>query len=129
MKFWQSVAFLDTEKLLEVARLSEAHGYAGVTLSDHVVFPEKLAPGTRRARPSKHTAPACTNIRLGALRAIRERIAESRRLTATSRSGVAPSDAPHFERKGDVLRRRHVREQRVVLKHHADVAPVRRKRI
>ena len=42
MEFWQSVAFLDTEQLIEVAVASEAAGYHGITLSDHVVFPEKL---------------------------------------------------------------------------------------
>ena len=33
---------------------------------------------------------------------------------------------PHAQRKADVLRHRHVREQGVVLEHHADVAPVGR---
>ena len=32
----------------------------------------------------------------------------------------------NLERKGDVLEDRQMREQRVVLKHHADVAPMRR---
>ena len=43
MEFWQSVAFLDTGQLIEVAVASEAAGYHGITLSDHVVFPEKLS--------------------------------------------------------------------------------------
>ena len=43
MEFWQSVAFLDTDQLIEVAVASEAAGYHGITLSDHVVFPEKLS--------------------------------------------------------------------------------------
>jgi probable F420-dependent oxidoreductase len=36
------VAFLDTDQLIEVAVASEAAGYHGITLSDHVVFPEEL---------------------------------------------------------------------------------------
>ena len=43
MRFWQSVAFLETAQLLEVARASDAAGYHGITMSDHVVYPEKLS--------------------------------------------------------------------------------------
>jgi hypothetical protein len=37
-------------------------------------------------------------------------------------------DLAHLQRKGHVLRHRHVREQRVALEHHAHVALVRRHR-
>jgi hypothetical protein len=37
---------------------------------------------------------------------------------------VGSRKAPHLERKHHVLRRRHVREQRVVLEHHTDIALV-----
>ena len=40
----------------------------------------------------------------------------------------ARGDAPQLKRKGDVLCHAHVREQRVVLEHHADVALVGRRR-
>lgn len=43
MKFWQSVAFLPARQVLEVARVSDETGYHGITMSDHVVHPEKLA--------------------------------------------------------------------------------------
>jgi hypothetical protein len=33
---------------------------------------------------------------------------------------------PHLQRKGEVLLDRHMREQRIILKHHADIALVRR---
>ncbi|HZN12818.1 MAG TPA: TIGR03619 family F420-dependent LLM class oxidoreductase [Acidimicrobiales bacterium] len=42
MKFWNSLAFLETDQLLPMARLSEELGFHGVTVSDHVVHPEKI---------------------------------------------------------------------------------------
>lgn len=39
MQFWQGVAFLETEQLLDVARASERCGYDVVTVSDHVFYP------------------------------------------------------------------------------------------
>src|SRR6266702_4466581 len=47
----------------------------------------------------------------------------SARLTRRTESGAA--HAPHGERKRDVLSNRQMREERVVLKHHADVALMR----
>jgi hypothetical protein len=41
------------------------------------------------------------------------------------RLGLSRRGAPLLERKGDVVEHVHVREQRVVLEHHADVALVR----
>ena len=42
MKFWQAVAFLDTDQLLELAKISDDCGYYGIMVSDHVFYPEKL---------------------------------------------------------------------------------------
>ena len=42
MEFWASVAFLDTDQLVDVARLCDQAGYAGVTVSDHIFFPARL---------------------------------------------------------------------------------------
>jgi probable F420-dependent oxidoreductase len=42
MRFWQSVAFLEAEHLLDVARAAEAVGFDGVFVSDHVFFPGEL---------------------------------------------------------------------------------------
>ena len=42
MKFWQAVAFLDTDQLLDVARITEDAGFHGITVSDHVFYPAKL---------------------------------------------------------------------------------------
>jgi hypothetical protein len=39
---------------------------------------------------------------------------------------LGPGHSPHLEREGQVLGHAHVREQRVVLEHHADAALVRR---
>jgi probable F420-dependent oxidoreductase len=42
VKFWQAVAFLDTDQLLDVARISEEAGFHGITVSDHVFYPAAL---------------------------------------------------------------------------------------
>ena len=42
MKFWQAVAFLDTDQLLDIARITDEAGFHGIMVSDHVFFPEKL---------------------------------------------------------------------------------------
>jgi hypothetical protein len=39
---------------------------------------------------------------------------------------LRPADAAHAQRESDVLGHAHVREQRIALEHHADVALVRR---
>ncbi len=39
---------------------------------------------------------------------------------------VGAAELTHFQPEGDVLRHRHVREQRIALEHHAGVAPPRR---
>ena len=42
MKFWQAVAFLDTDQLLDVARITQDAGFHGITVSDHVFYPSRL---------------------------------------------------------------------------------------
>jgi probable F420-dependent oxidoreductase len=43
MKFWQAVAFLETDQLLDVARAAEDAGMHGIMVSDHICYPEQLA--------------------------------------------------------------------------------------
>jgi probable F420-dependent oxidoreductase len=43
VRFWQAVAFLPTDELLEVARMTEDAGYHGITVSDHIFYPERLS--------------------------------------------------------------------------------------
>lgn len=42
MEFWQHVAFLETDQLVEVARKAEEVGVTGVVTADHQVFPRRL---------------------------------------------------------------------------------------
>ena len=42
MEFWQAVAFLETEQLVEVAKAAEELGFTGIVASDHVVYPKDL---------------------------------------------------------------------------------------
>jgi probable F420-dependent oxidoreductase len=42
MKFWQSLAFTETEQLVDLARICEELGFHGVFLSDHLCYPEKI---------------------------------------------------------------------------------------
>jgi probable F420-dependent oxidoreductase len=42
LQFWQSVAFLDPEQLVAVAKASDGLGYRGITVSDHVIHPDQL---------------------------------------------------------------------------------------
>ncbi len=41
MKFWQGVAFLPTDELLEIAKASDRSGWHGLAMSDHLFWPEK----------------------------------------------------------------------------------------
>ena len=43
MEFWAAVAWVEPDQLLEVARACDANGYAGILVSDHIVYPDKLA--------------------------------------------------------------------------------------
>lgn len=42
MRFWQAVAFLPTDQLLDVARAADELGFHGIMISDHVFFPKDL---------------------------------------------------------------------------------------
>ncbi len=42
MRFHQSLAFLETDQLLEVCRATDQLGYAGVYISDHLFYPREL---------------------------------------------------------------------------------------
>lgn len=42
MEFWQHIAFLETEQLVDVARHTEAAGFTGMITADHQVFPRNL---------------------------------------------------------------------------------------
>lgn len=41
MRFWQSVAFLETEELVEIAKVSDRTGWHGLMMSDHLFWPEQ----------------------------------------------------------------------------------------
>jgi probable F420-dependent oxidoreductase len=42
MEFWQAVAFLESEQLLDVARSAEELGFDAITISDHIFYPAQL---------------------------------------------------------------------------------------
>lgn len=42
MKFWQSIAWMETEQLLEVAKFAEEVGFHGVINGDHAFFPREV---------------------------------------------------------------------------------------
>jgi probable F420-dependent oxidoreductase len=42
MEFWQHVAFLETDQLVDVARKAEEVGLTGIVTADHQVFPRRL---------------------------------------------------------------------------------------
>ena len=41
-RVWQATAFTDTDELVALAPVIEATGFAGVTVPDHVFFPEQI---------------------------------------------------------------------------------------
>ncbi|HEV2310641.1 MAG TPA: LLM class flavin-dependent oxidoreductase, partial [Acidimicrobiia bacterium] len=43
MRFHQAVAFLETDQLLELCQATDEMGYAGVYVSDHLFYPQRLA--------------------------------------------------------------------------------------
>lgn len=54
MEFWQAVAFLEPEQLLDVAKAAEDCGFDTITMSDHIFFPANLEstyPYTPDGRP------------------------------------------------------------------------------
>ena len=42
MRFHQAVAFMETDQLLDMCRATDALGYSGIYLSDHIFFPRVL---------------------------------------------------------------------------------------
>jgi probable F420-dependent oxidoreductase len=42
MEFWHSAAFAEVDQLIEVGKTLEALGFAGITFSDHLFFPQDL---------------------------------------------------------------------------------------
>src|SRR3982074_1909307 len=42
MRFHQAVAFMETDQLLDLCRATDALGYSGIYLSDHIFFPRVL---------------------------------------------------------------------------------------
>jgi probable F420-dependent oxidoreductase len=42
MRFHQAVAFLETDQLLDLCRLTDDMGYAGIYVSDHIFYPREL---------------------------------------------------------------------------------------
>ena len=45
MKFWQAVAFLETDQLLEVAQAADRLGFDSIAVSDHVPRPKERKSG------------------------------------------------------------------------------------
>jgi probable F420-dependent oxidoreductase len=43
MRFHQAVAFLETDQLLELCKATDAMGYSGVYVSDHLFFPKQMS--------------------------------------------------------------------------------------
>lgn len=44
MKFWQPIAWAETEQLCEIAKFAEECGFEGLMGADHALFPETMAP-------------------------------------------------------------------------------------
>lgn len=42
MRFWLATAFLDTNEMVDVARMADDMPYHGVTVSDHVLYPQHI---------------------------------------------------------------------------------------
>lgn len=42
MKFWQSIAWIEPEQLVAVAKFAEQLGFEGVLNADHAIYPEKI---------------------------------------------------------------------------------------
>ena len=42
MRYWLNAAFLEIDQLIEVSRAAERLGFEGITLPDHLVFPEHI---------------------------------------------------------------------------------------
>ncbi|MFN8624877.1 MAG: TIGR03619 family F420-dependent LLM class oxidoreductase [Candidatus Binatia bacterium] len=44
MRFWQSIAFTEADQFIAVAKLSEDAGFDGITISDHLIHFQHMAP-------------------------------------------------------------------------------------
>jgi probable F420-dependent oxidoreductase len=44
MKFWQAIAWSETDQLIEIARFAEELGFHGLMSGDHAVYPEAISP-------------------------------------------------------------------------------------
>jgi probable F420-dependent oxidoreductase len=42
MEFWQSIAFTETDQLIDIAKIAEEVGFAGVNMAEHLVTPEVI---------------------------------------------------------------------------------------
>jgi len=54
MEFWQSLALTEMDELIELARIADEVGFAGVTISDHLVTPKTIEtpyPYTQDGKP------------------------------------------------------------------------------
>ena len=54
MKFWQSLAFTETDQLIETAKIVEEVGFEGAFVSDHLFLPgsfEKRYPYSQDGDP------------------------------------------------------------------------------
>lgn len=79
MKFWQSIAFMEADQLIEVARLCEQVGFDGVMISDHLLHVEHLEspyPYSADGKPpfsARTPWPECWSL-IGALAAVTTRL-------------------------------------------------------
>jgi probable F420-dependent oxidoreductase len=79
VKFWQGVAFLDTDQLLEVAKASDTFGFDSVTISDHVFTPEQRSapyPYTPTGEPFWNAETPWPDpwVTIGAMAAVTQRV-------------------------------------------------------
>ena len=54
MQFWQSLALTEMDELIELARIAEEVGFAGITVSDHLATPREIRtryPYTEDGKP------------------------------------------------------------------------------
>lgn len=57
MKFWQSLAWVEPEQLVPLARFAEELGFTGLLSSDHAIYPEQVSspyPYAADERPPMH---------------------------------------------------------------------------
>jgi probable F420-dependent oxidoreductase len=43
VKFWQSIAFAETDQLADICKIAESFGFAGVALAEHLVTPKEIS--------------------------------------------------------------------------------------